>query len=123
MSDYERGREQFRKMVGVEQIDHLIERFQSLCPDFEKEVLAVVGGRFWTRTGIDLKTRSLCSIGILAALGRDNALKLNYEMALNNGAALEEIFEALMQVAIYAGFPAAWDAFLKLEEVLKEKGE
>ena len=57
-----------------------------------------------TRTGIDLKTRSLCSIGILAALGRDNALKLNFEMALNNGAALEEIFEALMQVAVYAGF-------------------
>ncbi len=123
MNDYERGLEQFRKMLGNERIDQLIARFQSVCPDFEKEVVAVVGGRFWTREGIDLKTRSLCSIGILAALGRNNALKLNFEMALNNGATIDEIFEALMQVAVYAGFPAAWDAFLKLEEVLKEKGE
>ena len=122
MNDYERGLEQFRKMVGNERIDQLIARFQSVCADFEKEVVAVVGGRFWTREGIDLKTRSLCSIGILAALGRNNALKLNFEMALNNGATIDEIFEALMQVAVYAGFPAAWDAFLKLEEVLKEKG-
>ncbi len=122
MNDYERGLEQFRKMLGNERIDQLIARFQSVCADFEKEVVAVVGGRFWTREGIDLKTRSLCSIGILAALGRNNALKLNFEMALNNGATIEEIFEALMQVAVYAGFPAAWDAFLKLEEVLKEKG-
>jgi alkylhydroperoxidase/carboxymuconolactone decarboxylase family protein YurZ len=41
-------------------------------------------------------------------------------MALNNGASPEEIFEALFQVAVYAGFPAAWDALIKLEEVLGE---
>ncbi|HIO07025.1 TPA: carboxymuconolactone decarboxylase family protein [Candidatus Poribacteria bacterium] len=69
---------------------------------------------------MDLKTRSLCSICILAALGRNSALKLNFEMALNNGATIEEIFEALFQVAAYAGFPAAWDALIKLEDVLGE---
>ena len=120
MDDYERGYEQFRQMVGDDRIDDLIKRFGSFCPDFEKEVVSVVGGRIWTRKGIDLKTRSLCSISILAALGRNNALKLNLEMALNNGASLEEIFEALLQVAVYAGFPAAWDALLKLEEIMKK---
>ncbi|MBF0278894.1 MAG: carboxymuconolactone decarboxylase family protein [SAR324 cluster bacterium] len=120
MSDYEKGLAQFRKMVGNDRIDALIDRFKSVCPDFEKEVVTSVGGRIWTRKGIDLKTRSLCSICVLAALGRDNALKLNFEMALNNGASLEEIFEALFQVAAYAGFPAAWDALLVLEKVLKE---
>ena len=64
--------------------------------------------------------KSKCSICILAALGRDNALKLNLEMVLNNGAKLQEIFEALFQVAAYAGFPVAWDALVKLEEVLDE---
>ena len=118
MDDYQRGLEQFRQMVGDEKIDGLIERFKSLCPDFGTEVVSVVGGRIWTRGGIDLKTRSLCSICVLAALGRTNALKLNFEMALNNGATLEEIFEALFQVAAYAGFPAAWDALIKLEEVV-----
>ena len=120
MDDYKRGLEQFRKMVGDEHIDALIERFKAVCPDFEQEVGSVVGGRIWTREGIDLKTRSLCSICVLAALGRDSALKLNFQMALNNGATVEEIFEALFQVAAYAGFPAAWDALIKLEEVLDE---
>ncbi|MBT4499923.1 MAG: 4-carboxymuconolactone decarboxylase [Gemmatimonadetes bacterium] len=120
MDDYKRGLEQFRKMVGDEHIDALIERFKAVCPDFEQEVVSVVGGRIWTREGIDLKTRSLCSICVLAALGRDSALKLNFQMALNNGATVEEIFEALFQVAAYAGFPAAWDALIKLEEVLDE---
>ena len=57
MDDYKRGFEQFKQMVGDENIDGLIERFRSVCPDFEKEVVSVVGGRIWTRKGIDLKTR------------------------------------------------------------------
>ena len=116
--DYERGLAQFRAMVGEDRMDALVARFAAVCPDFEREVVAVVGGRIWTRDGIDLKTRSLCSICVLAALGRTNALRLNYDMALNNGASLEEIFEALFQVAVYAGFPAMWDALVMLEEVL-----
>jgi 4-carboxymuconolactone decarboxylase len=58
---------------------------------------------------------------VLAALGRVNALKLNFEMALNNGATIEEIFEALFQVAAYAGFPAMWDALVSLEQVIAER--
>ncbi len=56
MNDYDRGLAQFRKMVGDDRIDALIERFKSVCPDFETEVVTVVGGRIWTRPGIDLKT-------------------------------------------------------------------
>lgn len=119
-SDYERGRAQFAQMVGPQNIDGLIDRFRAVCPDFETEVVSVVGGRFWTRGGIDLKTRSLCSICILATAGRDNALKLNLQMALQNGASREEICEAILQVAVYAGFPAAWDALVLFEQVLKE---
>ena len=120
MDDYQRGFAQFRRMVGNQRIDALVARFRSVCPDFEREVVSVVGGRMWTRGGIDLKTRSLCRICVLAALGRVNALKLNFEMAINNGATTEEIFEALFQVAVYAGFPAMWDALVMLEQVLDE---
>jgi len=118
MTDYERGYAQFRQMVGEDRIDALLARFAAVCPDFEREVVSVVGGRVWTRPGLDLKTRSLCSICTLAALGRVNALRLNFQMALNNGATAEEIFEALFQVAVYAGYPAMWDALVMLEEVL-----
>ena len=119
--DYEKGYEQFARMVGEENIEALVARFRSVCPDFEKEVVSVVGGRIWTRGNIDLKTRSLCSICVLAALGRQNALKLNFQMALRNGAQVQEIFEAIFQVAAYAGFAAAWDALEMLAEVLKEE--
>lgn len=119
--DYDRGYGQFAKMVGEENIEKLVSRLRSVCPDFEREVVSVVGGRIWTRGGMDLKTRSLCSICALAALGRNNALKLNMQMALRNGARVGEICEAMFQVAVYAGFPAAWDALEKLAEVLKEE--
>lgn len=120
-SDYERGLAQFRQMVGADRIDDLLARFGEVCPDFEREVVAVVGGRVWARPGLDLPTRSLCSICTLAALGRSNALRLNFEMALTNGASLAQIFEALFQVAVYAGYPAMWDALVMLEQVLAER--
>ncbi len=122
-SDYEKGYAQFARMVGEENIEQLTARFKLVCPDFETEVVSVVGGRIWTRGGIDLKTRSLCSICVLAALGRNNALKLNLQMALRNGANVEEICEAIFQVAAYAGFAAAWDALEKLREVLEDGHE
>ena len=121
LSDYERGYAQFESMVGADRIEALSQRFAAVCPDFEKEVISVVGGRTWSRPGLDLKTRSLCSICVLAATARQNALKLNFQMALNNGASLEEIFESLFQVAVYAGYAAAWDAFSTLEQVLQEQ--
>ena len=118
MTDYERGYAQFRQMVGQERIAGLLARFGAICPDFETEVVSVVGWRFWSLSVIVLNTRSVYSIFILAALGRVNALRPNFQMALNNGATPAEIFEALFQVAVYAGFPAMWDALEMLEEVL-----
>ena len=118
--DYERGDAQFKQMVGEENIEALKSQLRAVCPDFEHEVISIVGGRVWTRGGIDLKTRSLCSIAILAALGRRNALKLNFQMALRNGATVEEICEAMFQVAAYAGFAAAWDGLAVLREVVAD---
>ncbi len=118
-SDYEKGYAQFARMVGEENMDQLVARLGAVCRDFEREVVTIVGGRIWTREGIDLKTRSLCSICVLAALGRNNALRLNLQMALRNGATVEEICEALFQVAAYAGFAAAWDALEQLRQVLE----
>ena len=118
-SDYEKGYDQFARMVGDEKMKELTARLGAVCRDFETEVVSIVGGRIWTRGGIDLKTRSLCSICVLASLGRTNALKLNLQMALRNGASIEEICEALFQVAAYAGFAAAWDALEQLKQVLQ----
>ena len=116
---YRKGVEQFAKMIGRNEIDELREKFRALSPDFERCVIGTVGGEIWSRPNLDLRTRSLCSIAVLAALGRVNALELNVKMALNNGATKAEIIEVFFQVAAYAGFAAAWDGLEKVNEIFK----
>ena len=112
-AQYQKGVEQFAQMVGREKIDAIREKFQALSPDFERLVMGTIGGEVWNRPGLDLRTRSLCSIAVLAGLGRINALELNIRMALNNGASREEIVETFFQVA------AAWDGLARADEVFR----
>lgn len=118
---YQQGIEQFAQMVGHDQIDALRARFQAVSPEFEHAVMAIIGGQIWNRPNLDLRTRSLVSIATLAAQGRVNALALNIEMALNNGATEAEIVETFMQVAIYAGFAAAWDGLEKAKPIFEAR--
>ncbi len=115
MEQYKRGVEQLVAMLGEERAQQVTGRFRELSPAFEQEAVAVVFGRTWARSGIDRKTRSLCSVAILASLGRTGALRIVFELAQQNGASREEITEVLLQVAIYAGYPAALDALVVLE--------
>jgi 4-carboxymuconolactone decarboxylase len=120
---YQQGLAQFAQMVGADKIDALQARFHSVSPEFERAVMGIIGGQIWTRPNLDLRTRSLVSVGVLAALGRVNALNLNIEMALNNGATREELVETFFQVAIYAGFAAAWDGLEKMQQVLAARSQ
>lgn len=79
-------------------------------------------GSTWLREGIDLRTRSLCTCAMLAALGRSTELKGHIRGAINNGATVEEIREVLLHSAVYAGAPAAVEAFRSAREVLGELG-
>lgn len=121
-NDYQKGVETLVNLVGKTQADAVMARFKNLSPAFENEAISVVFGRTWSREAIDPKTRALCSIGILAALGRHGALRIVFGIALKNGASVDEITEALLQAAIYAGYPAALDALPVLVSVLEEAG-
>jgi 4-carboxymuconolactone decarboxylase len=122
MNEYEKGMKTLSDLIGAEQATATAARFKELSPTFEDEAISVVFGRTWSREAIDPKTRSLCSIGILAALGRHGALRIVFGIALSSGATVEEITEALLQVGIYAGYPAAFDALPILKSVLEERG-
>ena len=74
---YQQGLAQFAQMVGADKIDALQARFRSVSPEFERAVMGIIGGQIWTRPNLDLRTRSLVSVGVLAALGRVNALNLH----------------------------------------------
>lgn len=121
VNDYTKGVETLGQLLGESRAEEVIARFNHLSPSFKEEAISVVFGRTWSRDAIDAKTRSLCSIGILAALGRHGALRIVLAIALQNGASVEEITEALLQAAIYAGYPAALDALPILKSVLEER--
>jgi 4-carboxymuconolactone decarboxylase len=80
-------------------------------------------GLVWSRPGLDLKTRSLLTIASLTSLGRASELRVHLLAAVNNGASVEEIREAILHVGLYAGFPAARDASQIASQVLTELGK
>ncbi|MBB2495476.1 carboxymuconolactone decarboxylase family protein [Aquipseudomonas ullengensis] len=75
-------------------------------------------GGVWNREGLDRKTRSLITLAALTALKCPQELKGHVRGALNNGCTVEEIREALLHCAVYAGVPAAIDAFRAAQEVI-----
>ncbi len=89
-----------------------------LAPDFFSLVTQLCFGMFWSRPNLDLRSRSLCTVAQLAALGRTDELKAHLYGALNLGIRREELVEVLMQTACYAGVPAAVNALNAAAEVL-----
>ena len=113
----QKGFEQFEKMAGAERAAVVRKEWGLISPEFEEFVLSVLSGEVWTRPGLDLKSRSLVTIAALTSIGRPRGLALNIEMGLKNGLTREEIREALVHLAFYAGFPAAWEALQTADEV------
>jgi 4-carboxymuconolactone decarboxylase len=77
-------------------------------------------GGVWTRPGLDLRSRSILNIGMLAALNRPEALSGHIRGALTNGVTRDEIQECLLQVSIYVGMPAGLAAFGVARSVFTE---
>jgi len=107
---FENGLAMLKTMVGEAEAERVRQGWREVSPDLERLILEFVAGRIWTRSGLDLKTRSLSTVAALTALGRTSALELNIRMALGNGATKEDVLEIMLHMAPYAGFPAVWDA-------------
>ena len=90
-----------------------------LAPEFFALVTQFVFGMFWSRPNLDLRSRSLCTVAQLAALGRTDELKGHLAGALSLGIRREELIEVLMQTACYAGVPAAVNALNAAADVFK----
>lgn len=84
--------------------------------------LDFVFGKLWSRPGLDLRARSLVTLGILIALGQTGELKIHLMTAIRNGCTLQEVEEVLYHAAAYAGFPASNSAAHVAAEVFKQNG-
>jgi 4-carboxymuconolactone decarboxylase len=112
-----RGREVAGKLWGTRAGGQELPA-QRLAPDFFALVTQFVFGGFWARPNLDLRSRSLCTVAQLAALGKLDELKGHLHGALNLGIGREELIEVLMQTACYAGVPAAVQALNAAADIL-----
>jgi 4-carboxymuconolactone decarboxylase len=117
---FERGMKTRREVLGDEHVDRASEKTSELDADFQRWITEMAWGGVWSRPGLDRGTRSLVTIAILAALGRDE-LELHLRAARNTGATPDQIAEALMHVGVYAGVPAAHAAFSVAKRIFEEE--
>jgi 4-carboxymuconolactone decarboxylase len=102
--------------------DEMMRSSSEIDPDLERYTVEYVFGDVYNRPGLDLKTRSLCTVAALTVLGRRNQLRFHLEGAVKNGASKREILEVLIQMSVYGGFPAAWDGLSTAREVFTKLG-
>ena len=119
MSDYEKGLAIRKEVLGASYVERSLASADDFNADFQKILTEYCWGANWGREGaLSRRDRSLMNIVLLGALNRGEEFKLHIRGALNNGCTVEEIREALLHCAVYAGVPAAIDAFRAAQEVI-----
>ncbi|MGH2506188.1 MAG: 4-carboxymuconolactone decarboxylase [Ktedonobacteraceae bacterium] len=109
-SRYDIGMQVRKEVLGSEHVERAQARISEFDADFQRFITETAWGSVWARPDLDRRTRSLVTIAILAALGRDE-LALHLHASRNTGVDPQEIAEVLLHVAVYAGVPAANTAF------------
>tara|TARA_R110002020_G_scaffold219221_1_gene427079 strand:+ start:152 stop:529 length:378 start_codon:yes stop_codon:yes gene_type:complete len=117
----ERGRAHVAQMhPGLEEA--LAAKYDTAVPGMAQSLIDWAYGQHYTRGGLDNRTRQLCTIAALTAMGgwTGPQLKVNIEHTLTAGASQQEILEAIWQMAVYAGMPAAINGLNAALEVFAE---
>ena len=117
---FEEGMAVRRAVLGDAHVDRAQANRTAFTDEFQDLITRYAWGEIWTREGLPRHTRSLMTICMMVALGREEELKLHLRAAANNGVTRDEIKEALLQTAIYCGVPAANSAFALAQKVFAE---
>jgi 4-carboxymuconolactone decarboxylase len=96
----------------------VVDALADVAPDFARYLIEFTFGDIYARPGLGLREREIATIAALTALGNAAPqLKVHIEAGLNVGLGREEIVETIMQMAVYAGFPAALNGLFAANEV------
>jgi len=112
-----------RAVLGDAHVDRAEANQTSFDADFQQFITETAWGAVWSRPGLDRKTRHLLTIAILAALGKEHELAMHVRATSNTGVTPEEVKEVLLQVAVYAGIPAANTAVAIAKRIYTELDE
>lgn len=117
---HEQGTATRRSVLG----DAHVDRAQAAATDFDRPfqelITEAAWGHVWSRPELSMRERSMITIALLAALGQDHELAMHIRATANTGASREDIREALLHVAIYAGVPAANQAIKTAKMIFRE---
>ena len=120
MDSYHAGMAVRRQVLGDAHVDRAEANKNEFTTDFQRFITTYAWGEVWTRPGLERRTRSCITLAMLATLGYEEELAMHVKAALRNGLSREEIAEVLLQVAVYAGVPAANRAFAIAQRALAE---
>ncbi|MAY15184.1 carboxymuconolactone decarboxylase family protein [Thalassolituus sp. UBA2009] len=119
---FEQGLKKLSEIDG-EAGHKVIDSLQDICPDLARYTIEYPFADIYSRPGLDLKSREIATVAALTALGNcQPQLKVHLQAALNVGCSADEIKEVILQMSVYAGFPAALNAMFAFKEVLQERG-
>ena len=119
---YEQGIKVRTEVLGEKHVNRSIENLNDFNADFQNFISRFAWGEVWSRPGLPRHTRSLVTIAILLALGREDELRMHLRACFNNGVTKEDLKELILHSSLYAGLPAANAAMHMAEEVFKELG-
>ncbi len=120
---YEKGMQIRKSVLGEDYVKRAEANKSDFDADFQRLITEVAWGSVWSRPGLNRKTRHLLTIAMLAALGNHEELAMHLRATRNTGVTREEVKEVLLQVAVYAGIPAANAAIAIAKRVYGEMDE
>jgi 4-carboxymuconolactone decarboxylase len=123
MSDdrFERGLKKLAEIDG-EAGERVLESLKGIAPDLGRYIIEFPFGDIYSRPGLDLKSREIAVVAALTAMGNARPqLQVHIHGALNVGCTREEVVEVIMQMAVYAGFPAALNGIFAAKGVFDER--
>ena len=112
-----------REVLGDAHVDRAVAATTPFTADFQSFITRYAWGDIWSRPGLSRAERSMITLTALAVLRQDEELAMHLRAALRNGLSPDQIKEVLLQVAVYAGVPAANRAFAIAARVLAEAGQ
>ena len=117
---YRAGMATRRDVLGDAHVDRAVAGTTAFNDAFQTLITEAAWGSVWSRPGLTKRERSMITIALLAALGHEEELAMHVRATANTGATGEDIAEALLHVAIYAGVPAANGAFRVAKSTLDD---
>ena len=107
-----------RAVLGDAHVDRALAQADDFTADFQDFITRYAWGSIWTREGLGRRERSLVTLALLTALGHTEEIPMHVRAALTNGVTQAEIKEVLLHTAVYAGVPAANNAFAVAKRTL-----